>query len=158
MHDKINIRNAAHHDAERIVHFNKSMARETEDKHLDDRILTSGVNAVLNDPKYGFYLVAEVDGAVVASLMVTNEWSDWRDGVFWWIQSVYVDPAFRRRGIFRAMYKEARNRAASTPQVCGCRLYVEQDNTTARKTYAKLGFKETNYKLYEEIFPSPKDG
>jgi len=158
MQNQIEIRNATSQDAEKIVHFNKSMARETEDKHLDDQILTSGVNAVLNDPKCGFYLVAEVEGNVVASLMITNEWSDWRDGVFWWIQSVYVDPDFRRRGIFRAMYKEARNRAASDSKVCGCRLYVEQDNTAAQKTYASLGFKETNYKLYEEIFPNPQDG
>jgi ribosomal protein S18 acetylase RimI-like enzyme len=153
MKHQITIRNAAVEDADKIIQFNMSMARETEDKQLDEKVLTSGVNAVFDDPNRGFYLVAEVNGKVVASLMVTTEWSEWRNGVFWWIQSVYVEPLFRRRGIFRALYAEARQRAASTEQVCGCRLYVEQDNTTAQATYAQLGFKETNYKLYEEIFP-----
>lgn len=152
MQSKIKIRNAARGDAERIVRFNKSMAHETEDTHLDEQILTSGVNAVLDNPKNAFYLVAELDNTVVGSLMITTEWSDWRNADFWWIQSVYVDPRFRRRGVFSEMYKEARSRAESTPNVCGCRLYVEHNNTTAQKTYAQLGFKETKYKLYEEIF------
>ena len=152
MQDQINIRNAVRRDAEKIIRFNKSMALETEGKRLDEKISTSGVKAVFDDPKNGFYLIAELNGTVAASLMVTTEWSDWRNGVFWWIQSVYVDPAFRRRGIFRAMYTEARQQAKTTPNVCGCRLCVDKQNTAAQKTYTKLGFEETNYKLFEETF------
>jgi ribosomal protein S18 acetylase RimI-like enzyme len=152
MQDRINIRNAVCQDAERIIHFNMSMARETEDKQLDEKVLTAGVNAIFDNPDRGFYLVAEVNGKVVASLMVTTEWSDWRNGDFWWVQSVYVVEKFRRSGVFRAMYAEVRQKAKNTPQVCGCRLYVEQDNTKAQATYAHLGFLETNYKVFEDVF------
>lgn len=152
MQSQVTIRNAVLKDAENIVRFNKSMAHETEGTHLDQTLLTSGVNAVLSNPKNAFYLVAEIDSAVVGSLMVTTEWSDWRNADFWWIQSVYVEPDFRRRGVFTALYQEARLRAASAPNVCGCRLYVERENKTAQKTYSSLGFKETKYKLYEELF------
>ena len=157
MQHQITIRNAVYQDAERIVHFNMSMARETEDKQLDEKVLTAGVNAIFDNPDRGFYLVAEVNGKVVASLMVTTEWSDWRNGDYWWIQSVYVEPAFRRRGIFSALYAEARLRAESTPNVCGCRLYVERDNKNAQATYTQLGFEQTNYKLYEEMFPQKEN-
>ena len=153
MEDHVNVRDAVRQDAPILVQFNLRMARETEDRQLDERVLTSGVNAVLDDPKRGFYLVAEVDGKVVASLMVTTEWSDWRDGDYWWIQSVYVEPEFRRRGVFRTMYQTARQRAGSTPRVCGCRLYVERDNAAAQATYGRLGIVETKYKVFEEIFP-----
>jgi len=116
-------------------------------------LLTSGINAVLENPERGFYLIAEVDGAIAGSLMVTSEWSDWRDGAFWWIQSVYVTHGFRRRGVFRALYEEAREQAKNTPRVCGCRLYVDRDNATAQTTYARLGLAETDYKMFEELFP-----
>lgn len=150
--ENMRIRDAAGEDVEWIVRFNQSMAMETEDKELDGEVLSGGVNGVLDDPKRGFYLIAEVDGKVVGSLMVTTEWSDWRNANFWWVQSVYVEDAFRRHGVFRAMYAEVRQRAKNTPQVCGCRLYVEQDNTRAQATYAHLGFLETNYKVFEDVF------
>ncbi|MCF7957092.1 MAG: GNAT family N-acetyltransferase [Phycisphaerae bacterium] len=152
MKDQIIIRDAIREDAPKLVQFNLQMARETEGRQLDERVLTSGIHAVLSDPKYGFYLVAEVDGTVAGSLMVTTEWSDWRDGVFWWIQSVYVVSQCRRRGLFRALYKEVTQRAKNTAKVCGCRLYVEQDNAAAQATYTKLGLVETSYKLFEELF------
>ena len=152
MQDQINIRDAVRGDVPILVRFNLSMARETEDVQLDEHVLTRGVNAVFDDDKHGFYLIAEVDGKVAGSLMVTYEWSDWRDGAFWWIQSVYVEPEFRRRGVFRAIYAEARQRAGNTSRVCGCRLCVEQDNAAAQATYARLGFVETNYKMFEELF------
>ena len=152
MKDQVNIRNAVRKDTPKLVRFNMGIALETEDLQLDKQVLTLGLNKLLDDPNCGFYLVAEVDGEVVGCLMVTNEWSDWRNGTFWWIQSVYVEPEFRRRGIFRAMYTEATQRAKNTAKVCGCRLYVERDNTSAQATYAKLGFEETNYKVFEALF------
>jgi ribosomal protein S18 acetylase RimI-like enzyme len=153
MQDQVKIRTARREDAATLAEFNLRMARETEDKQLDSGVLASGVNAVLEDPKRGFYLVAEVDGEVAGSLMVTTEWSDWRNGPFWWIQSVYIAPRLRRRGVFRALYEEVRERARNTSRVCGCRLYVDRGNTAAQATYARLGLVETNYKLFEELFP-----
>jgi ribosomal protein S18 acetylase RimI-like enzyme len=100
----------------------------------------------------GFYLVAECASQVMGSLMVTREWSDWRNGDFWWIQSVYVIPEFRKRGVFRSLFTEARQRALASGQVCGCRLYVEKHNQSAQTVYQKLGFSETDYRFYEEHF------
>jgi ribosomal protein S18 acetylase RimI-like enzyme len=153
MQDQINVRDAVRDDLPRLVEFNLSIALDTEGKQLDKEVLTCGMNALFDDPNRGFYMVAEVAGRVVGSLMVTTEWSDWRDGDFWWLQSVYVDPEFRRNGVFRAMYTEAKQRAQNTSRVCGCRLYVERDNAAAQATYVRLGFAETNYKVLEELFP-----
>ena len=153
MHDQVKIRKALRKDAATLVDFNLRMARETEDKQLDSGVLIFGVNEVLEDPKCGFYLVAEVDGEVSGSVMVTTEWSYWRIGTFLWIQSVYIVPRFRRRGVFRALYEEVKKQARKTARVCGCRLYVERENTTAQATYAQLGMAETNYKVYEELLP-----
>lgn len=153
MQDQIKIRQAMSKDLATLVDFNIRMAGETENKQLDAEVVTSGVKTVLDDSKYGFYLVAEDKGKVVGSLMVTTEWSDWRNGAFWWIQSVYVEPEFRRCGVFKALYAEVRERVRKTERVCGCRLYVERDNTTAQATYARVGLVETNYKIFEEILP-----
>jgi len=130
------------------------MAEETEGKHLDATVLTAGVNAVFDNRKHGFYLVAEVDGTVIGSLLVTTEWSDWRNGEFWWVQSVYVDPAFRRKGVYRSLYRVVRERAVQLPQVCGCRLYVERENHTAQATYKQLGMNDTGYRVFEEMIVS----
>ena len=96
------------------------------------------------------YLVAEQGDEIVGSLMVTTEWSDWRNGFFWWVQSVYVRPEFRRQGVYRALYTEVRIHAKAQPDVCGIRLYVENENEGAQKTYEALGMKKTGYRLYEE--------
>jgi ribosomal protein S18 acetylase RimI-like enzyme len=152
MTDEIEIRSALPDDSRLLVEFNKGIASETEDKQLDHDVLTAGVNKLLADPNRGFYLVAELDGQLVGCLMVTTEWSDWRDGVFWWIQSVYVESAFRRRGVFKALYEAIRERAQNTENVCGFRLYVEQDNTQAQSTYTQLGLTETDYKMFEQLF------
>lgn len=127
------------------------MARETEHKELDAEVLARGVAAVFDDPRRGFYLVAEIDESVVACLMITFEWSDWRDNLFWWVQSVYVDPAHRGRGVYRTLYRAAKRMAAETGGVCGFRLYVERDNARAQKTYQSLGMNATNYLMYEEL-------
>ncbi|MCE5249373.1 GNAT family N-acetyltransferase [bacterium] len=127
------------------------MAYETEGKELSNEALSAGVRYLLNHPEHGFYVVAEIDGEVAGSLMVTYEWSDWRNGVIWWIQSVYVRPEYRRRGVYRSLYAEVKKMAAAQKNVCGFRLYVEKRNTAAQRTYAALGMHEANYKFYEEM-------
>ena len=144
------VRFATPADAGIIAGFNQAMALETENKALPDEVINAGVRALMDNPRDGFYVVAEVDQAVAASLMVTSEWSDWRNGFFWWIQSVYVDKAYRRRGLYSAMYRFVKNEAAKRADVCGFRLYVEQENISAQQTYEYLGMKRTAYILYEE--------
>lgn len=146
------VRDALLSDAPTLTAFNIAMARETEDKALDFDTVTSGVNRLFENPQFGFYLVAELDGQTAGSLMITYEWSDWRDGIFWWIQSVYVRPEFRRRGVFRALYAFVRDRAQENRKVCGLRLYVETANDSAQKTYGRLGMTEAGYSVFEEVF------
>jgi GNAT superfamily N-acetyltransferase len=148
--DAIAVRLSSSEDIEALVDFNLRMAMETEGRTLNRETLTGGVSALFARDGLGFYLVAEhpVEG-VAAALMVTYEWSDWRNGCFWWIQSVYVRPEFRRRGLYRALYDFVRNLAGERGGVCGFRLYVEKDNEVARQTYASLGMGETYYRMYE---------
>ncbi|MEO6709647.1 MAG: GNAT family N-acetyltransferase [Planctomycetota bacterium] len=152
------IRNAAASDAATIADFNARMARETEGRNLDAERLAAGTRAVFEDRERGFYVVAERDGALVACLLVTREWSDWRNGWFWWIQSVYVLPDARRGGVYRAMYRwlEARARDVIAPAedapIVGLRLYVERENATAITTYEALGMSRAHYQLYELDF------
>lgn len=146
----ITIRVATIDDASALVSFNQNMALETEQKVLDEAILTKGVEGLIIDGSKGFYLVAECENEVVGSLMVTTEWSDWRNAVFWWIQSVYIVPEHRRKGIYAGLYTKVKALAARDGNVCGFRLYVEHDNTVAQKTYSALGMKESHYLMYEE--------
>ena len=127
------------------------MAWETENKELAPEIISRGVERLINKPEYGFYLIAEIGDDIAGTLMVTTEWSDWRDGLFWWIQSVYVAPQHRRKGVYRAMYDEVKTLAADQPDVCGYRLYVEKDNVIAQSTYEQLGMHATDYLLYEQM-------
>ena len=145
------IRRAATEDAKALSQFNQHMALETEGIVLIPEIIDAGVNTMIENPQMGFYLVAEEDAKIAAALMVTTEWSDWRNGLFWWIQSVYVLPEFRRRGLYRQLYEKVKKMAEEDKQVCGFRLYVEHENTVAQKTYQSLGMEETHYKLYEEL-------
>ena len=138
-------------DAAALAGFNRAMALETESKSLPMETLLPGVQAVLRDPDHGFYVVADSGNEIAGSLLVTYEWSDWRNGRIWWIQSVYVRPDFRRRGIYRALHGFVRERARTAGDVVGIRLYVERDNTTAQRTYAALGMTETPYRIYEEM-------
>lgn len=135
-----------------IAAYNAAMALETENLQLDSDRLLAGVRAVLDDPAKGLYLVAEQDGEVVGQLMITYEWSDWRNGVFWWVQSVYVSPGARGRGVYRGLYSELLRRARERGDVCGVRLYVEGHNEAAKRTYAKLGMSATVYEMWEEDF------
>lgn len=152
MSGEIRVRPATALDADTLVTFNRAMAEESEDKGLDADVLRDGVNHLLAHPEDGFYLMAERDGAAAGSLMVTYEWSDWRDGRFWWIQSVYVLPEHRRRGVYRALHRQVRERARADGRSCGLRLYVERENAGAMATYRAMGMAETHYRLYEEEF------
>jgi GNAT superfamily N-acetyltransferase len=152
----LSIRRAALTDTSNIAEFNRRMAWETEHKTLDQRTLAKGVAAVLADPAKGFYLVADLDGESVGQLLVTPEWSDWRDGWFWWVQSVYVREDARRRGVFRGLFDEVVRLAAAAGDVVGVRLYVERDNTRAQQTYRSLGMAETGYRLYERLLSNPR--
>ncbi len=145
------IRIASFEDANSLVEFNQAMALETEGKQLDAQILQSGVEAVLHDEKKGFYAVAENEGKIVGGLMVTFEWSDWRDSWFWWIQSVYILPEFRGQKIYSRLYEFVKQNAEEKGDVCGFRLYVEKENTNAQKVYEKCGMERSHYLMYEEM-------
>ena len=150
------IRPATPADQETIVAFNAALAEETEAKSLDRALLEPGVRAALADPAMCLYFVAEAQGRVIGQIMITTEWSDWRNGWFWWIQSVYVDAAWRRRGVFRALYHHVRTQAVARPDVCGLRLYMHHENTRARSTYESLGMHVTDYLVCEDAWsPEP---
>ena len=144
----IRIRPARRDDLDFLVDANAAMALETEDKPLDRDLLTRGVAAVFDDPARGFYLVAERAGERAGCLLITREWSDWRCGDWWWIQSVYVLPAVRRHGVFRALYDHVDAQARATPGVVGLRLYVEWENARAQATYRALGMEQVHYHLF----------
>ena len=138
-------------DAAALAEFNQAMALETEARSLDPETLRLGVETALHGSHHGFYVVADTGREIAGALLVTCEWSDWRNGWFWWIQSVYVRPEHRRRGIYRMLHDFVRDRARSAGDVVGLRLYVERDNTNAQRTYAALGMNETPYRMYEEM-------
>jgi ribosomal protein S18 acetylase RimI-like enzyme len=146
------IRAATPADVSSIVEFNAAIAKETENIDLNRERLQRGVNALLTDPFKGIYYVAEVDNKVVGQLMITYEWSDWRNGFFWWIQSVYTDKAYRQKGVFKALYKHVEKLSRSSKDVCGLRLYVDEHNSRAQKTYESLGMKFTKYRIMEVGF------
>lgn len=148
----LSVRPAAPDDASAISAMNLAMARETEDRALDPRTLERGVLAVFDDPARGRYFVAQRGGRAVGCLLVTSEWSDWRCGLFWWIQSVYVLPEERSRGVFRALWDQVEGAARAEPAVCGLRLYVEGENRRAQAVYEHLGMRCTGYRLYETEF------
>ena len=150
----LTIRRATPDDAPVLVAFNTAIAWETERKRLDPAVLAAGVGAILADPARGFYTVAERGGEVVGQMMVTYEWSDWRNGWFWWIQSVYVAEIARREGVFRVLYRAIEQRAAADPSVIGLRLYFEAENARAQATYRALGMSDTAYGMME-VYPLP---
>ena len=150
------IRTANINDAASLVIFNQAMALETEGKQLDFETLKNGVEAVFGDDKKGFYVVAEADDLIVGSLMVTYEWSDWRYRWFWWIQSVYIAPDYRGKGIYRQLYDFVLKKAVEKNDVCGVRLYVEKGNYHAQKVYQKTGMDQSHYLMYEMIVEQAK--
>lgn len=151
------VRDAETGDAGTITEFNRLMALETEGKALNPEIVGAGVERLLRNPADGRYRVAGHDGRVVGQLLVTYEWSDWRNGRFWWIQSVYVHADFRRQGVFAALYRHVESCARADEDACGLRLYVEKDNRRAQDTYVALGMSFPGYLVMEAGFPRQGD-
>ncbi len=143
------VRTADARDAETIVDFNLALAAESEGRTLRRDVVTRGVARVLADSSLGTYYVAEIDDRVVGQLLITREFSDWRNGHFWWIQSVYTHADARRLGVYRALHQHVERTAQAAGDVCGLRLYVDRDNVRAQETYARLGLKATAYDFYE---------
>lgn len=154
--DSIIVRPAGYADVDSLVSFSAAMAQETEGRRLDQARLRDGTFALLAAPERGYFMVAEVPDRgrhrLVGQLMVTFEWSDWRNGVFWWIQSVYVDPAWRRQGVYRVLHDSIVAKAKADPNVCGIRLYVEQDNHAAQTVYRRVGLAPSGYAVYQQDF------
>jgi len=153
---EIVVRAATAADVDALVRFNAAMALETEGRRLDENRLRKGIEAVFDSPARGFYKVAEVKNrsscTVVGQLLITFEWSDWRNATFWWIQSVYVDPTWRRRGVYRALHADVLDQAKQRGDICGLRLYVEGENKTAKAVYGRVGLASSSYHVYEEDF------
>ena len=146
----LTVRRATLADALVLAEFNSRLAQETEGKTLDPAVVAAGVAAGLADATKGLYFVAEDDGTVLGMIMVTFEWSDWRNGWLWWIQSVYVRAEARRRGVFRTLYEHVYQTAVREADVIGLRLYVENNNQSAQQTYLRIGMKEAGYRVFEK--------
>ena len=147
----IRIRNATVDDLATIASYNIFLAQETEDKQLEPTLIEPGVAAILNNESLGRYWMAEVNGAVAGQIMVTYEWSDWRNGMIWWIQSVYVPAEFRRSGVFRSLYRHVESLVREDQNACGLRLYVEKNNARAIQTYRDLKMSEPGYLVMESL-------
>ena len=143
------IRDAVPTDAGTIADFNNCLAEETEALTLAPDIIGPGVAALLADPSKGRYWVAESDDQIIGQIGISFEWSDWRNGMLWWVQSVYVHQEFRRKGVYSSLYRHIESLARNDPEVIGVRLYVDKDNERAQETYAKLGMKKTNYEIMQ---------
>jgi GNAT superfamily N-acetyltransferase len=140
-------------DLDVMAQFNIALAGESESLELEPARVRAGVEALLRDPAKGTYFVAVSGDKVVGQLLITHEWSDWRNGDFWWLQSVYVRPDFRRCGVFKALFDFVQAKAAGAPDVCGLRLYMEDGNSRAREAYRRMGMTETHYHVFERVFP-----
>jgi GNAT superfamily N-acetyltransferase len=145
----IDYREATPSDVPVIVDFQVAMARETEDLELDREVCTRGVLALFEDPSRGRYFVAEDEGNVIASLMITYEWSDWRNGNVWWIQSVYVRPEFRGQRVYAGLYEHVKRLVQADDSLRGIRLYVDRRNVPAQHVYTKLGMNGEHYQVFE---------
>lgn len=150
--EPVSIRLAHAGDVEALARNHRAMALETEGKTLDLETTIQGTRAVIEDPAKGFYLVAERGGVTIGQLLVTFEWSDWRNGTFWWIQSVYVAEGARRTGVYRALHDHVLGKARADKGVCGVRLYVDKENHHAQATYAAMGMRPAHYDFFEIDF------
>lgn len=145
----ISIREAVRQDIPVLIGFQKNLARETENLELSAPILEKGMTALFDDPSKGQYFVAEENGEVIACHMITFEWSDWRNGMVWWIQSVYVKESFRKRGVFRILYNNLIDKIRGNPSVIGLRLYVDKTNARAQQVYEAMGMNGEHYTVFE---------
>jgi len=152
------IRSARTADLDFIVDCNARLAQETESKQLNAEVLRAGVRSALESAHKGRYFIAELDCQPVGQLLLTYEWSDWRNGFFWYFQSVYVTREARRQGVFAALYRHVEELARTSQDVCGLRLYVEQHNRNAQQTYERLGLTRTAYEIMELEFRRPQGG
>jgi GNAT superfamily N-acetyltransferase len=143
------VREARREEIAVIQAFQLAMAHETEGLKLDEDVLAKGIRAVFDNPEKGKYFIAEMNGVVVGSLMITYEWSDWRCKTIYWIQSVYVVPEYRRKGVYRALYEAIRHMAEKDEGIAGIRLYVDSQNHIAQLTYSRLGMNGDHYKVFE---------
>lgn len=150
--EELFIRRGLPADLDVVVKFNCGLARETESWELDEGRIRPGVAALLADSNRGIYFLAESDGGVVGQLMITREWSDWRNGWFWWIQSLYVRAEHRGKGVFKALYRHVEKEAAASEDVCGLRLYVDEDNGRAQEVYERIGMSKSRYEFFEVEF------
>ena len=159
--EHVNIRPAIHEDVEILTDFSTTMAWETERRVLDRTRLRLGIQSVIQQPERGLYFVADLrqehqaDTVTVGQLLITYEWSDWRNAQFWWIQSVFVHPSWRRKGIYRRMHRTILDLAQTRPDVCGIRLYVEAGNRVAKQVYEQVGLAPSSYEVYETDFVLP---
>ena len=151
------IREAMPDDGPVIADFNSRMAEETEGRVLDPELVGPGVMALLNESTKGRYWLAEHDGLVIGQIMITYEWSDWRNGMLWWIQSVYISQEKRRQGVFFTLYRHVESLARATQDVCGLRLYVENKNMRAQETYLALGMNRPDYQVMEIDFSKDQE-
>jgi len=149
---EIVIRAAVADDWRTIADFNCRLADESESTRLDPAAIEPGVQKLLADPRKGRYFVACQGEQIIGQLMHTYEWSDWRNGDIWWLQSVYVLPEFRRRGVFRLLYDRLQSEAEGDPDVVGLRLYVERENEHAHQTYENMGMKQAGYFVMQRMF------
>lgn len=145
----VQIRNGTFEDAPLIVDFNCRLAYETEGIELDKETVKAGVHALLSDSSKGWYYIAEDNGVPVGQTLITLEWSEWRNGYWWWIQSVYIKPEWRRKGVFKQLYNHVKNEAKHAGNTAGIRLYVDQQNNNAQKTYEALGMNRSHYQFFE---------
>ena len=150
--EAISIRPATLADAALVTEYNIRLARETEGRELNRTKVDAGVAALLSDAMKGEYFLAEVGGKIVGQLMITREWSDWRNAWFWWIQSVYVDEGARGNGVFATLFRQVRNLAQADAGVCGIRLYVERENERAQEIYRRMGMEKSSYQFFESEF------
>lgn len=160
--EHLTVRLARRDDLDRLTEFSAAMAQETEGRVLDRARLQRGTLAVIEQPDRGFFMVAEIPHGtkdlIVGQLLITYEWSDWRNAQFWWIQSVYVDPAWRRKGVYHRMHRAVVEQARQRHDVCGVRLYVETQNAVAQAVYQRVGMKPAGYRMFEEDFVLSKSG
>ena len=151
----IRVRPASPDDISLMARWAETMALETEDKQLDPDTVLRGIRAAVEDPARGCYFIAEIAGEPVGTLMLTFEWSDWRGYWWWWIQSVYITPTNRRKGVYRALYAHVLELARAQEDVGGLRLYVDRQNISALRTYEFLGMIDAGYRMYEVELQAP---